>query len=142
MTQWKNCRSGWPKRHSKNQIDALSFLDAHPGIPVDQVLPILNCRCNVLGIVIAAYNSAIANASVREVSFDLLTRQIIQKFPKGWRNGGEVHPVVMISSWDFLFKQCVTDKQLVRYADDVFQSLTIDPLLPRVGNLCTKTIHY
>lgn len=86
----------------RNQIDVLRFLGQHPGKPISQLLPILNCRSNVLGIVIAAYNAAQRTSSVRELSFDLLTRQIIQEYPAGWQNGSEIHTAVMISNCFFV----------------------------------------
>ncbi len=77
-------------------VRALEFLAANPGMPTVALAKRLNRGATAIGLVMAIYDEAIQNGTVRDVAKDLLIREICGAFPHGWPGLYLVRPLVSV----------------------------------------------
>lgn len=106
--------------------DARQFLMANPGVSMIELSKRLNRGANALGLIMAVYDTAAQNGTVRETAKDLLTREILAEFPKGWTFKGSVRPGIRVGNWEDEVVRYVHDPRAAAYAESVMRHLAID----------------
>lgn len=111
---------------TEKSYSALEFLAANPGISTIELAKRLNRGANVIGLLNAVYEEAIASDAVRETAKDLLIREILGAFPDGWSSGGEVASSIKIGGWSKTLLDFVNDPESFRRAAKIGIHLTKD----------------
>ncbi|MDB5390618.1 MAG: hypothetical protein JWM11_6264 [Planctomycetaceae bacterium] len=106
-------------------FEVLDLLSNHPGVPITELIKVLNRKSNAIGFIIAAYEAAEKTGVVRDVAFDLLTRYILEGFPNGWDSNGTIHPVVKLVGWLSSVKNYTKNPQDANFARRIMETLAV-----------------
>lgn len=107
-------------------LSAMEYLNDHPGASLVTLAKNLGRGVCAMGLRMAVYEEAQQMGHLRSMAMDVLTRQILKKFPMGWSSTGNISPSVMIGSWDTDLEDFSNDERIDGYARAIIDDLSIN----------------
>lgn len=105
---------------------ALEFAAQNPGASIVELARLLNRGSNALGVLLAAYEEASGNGTVRTTAKEFLIRHIRQQFPNGWSSHDNIGPSIRIGGWSREVDRSFEDEQIRNSAYHIHRHLAFD----------------
>lgn len=124
IDEWIRART--KKALTEGGVTALEWMSANPRVSVVELARRLNRGATGFGMELAIYHEAAEKGVFRKVAKELLIREILNRFPNGWKTDPEISAVVKIGGWDSGITNVARDSDFEKYADLIVRCLAIE----------------
>lgn len=82
-------------------VTGTEFLEQHSRQSKKRLAELIGRGVTARGLTMVLFKEARQQSSVRDLVRELLYRKLVQEFPNGWNDDGNIRPTVKLGSWHY-----------------------------------------